>query len=121
MDHPGSDLNIFAIFSGHNKYIDDPEFKGGSISCTFGGAEIDLTNAELATEGAVLDLSALFGGMEISVPKHWKIQITGTPIFGGLEDKTVQDTPNENTRTLHIYAHVIFGGIEINNYSKHRR
>lgn len=109
------DLNLTTLFSGQSKKIDDKNFKGGNIAATFGAIELDLTDAELAPEGALINLNATFGGLEISVPRHWKIEFSGTPVFGSFEDKTSQNQPDENTRTLTINYNVIFGGIEVNN------
>ena len=115
--HSEGDLNLSTLFSGQRKKIEDKNFKGGNISATFGAIELDLTDAELVPEGAVLNVNATFGGLELSVPKHWKLDFSGTPVFGGFEVKTHQNTPNENTKTLFINYNVIFGGIEVNNKS----
>ncbi|MFH1050105.1 MAG: DUF5668 domain-containing protein [bacterium] len=113
--HSDGDLNLTTLFSGQSKKVDDKNFKGGNITATFGAIELDLTDAELSPEGAVLNINASFGGLEISVPRKWRLVFSGTPIFGGFEDKTKQDAPNENTKTLYINYNVIFGGFEVNN------
>jgi predicted membrane protein len=109
------DLNLTTLFSGQTKKVDDKNFKGGNIAATFGAIELDLTDAELAPEGAVLNVNATFGGLELSVPRHWKLEFNGTPVFGGFEDKTRQNQPDANTKTLFINFNVMFGGIEVNN------
>ncbi|MFC2130804.1 LiaI-LiaF-like domain-containing protein [Bacteroidota bacterium] len=113
--HTDGDLNTTTIFSGQHKKINDRNFKGGNVSALFGGAEIDLTEAELSSEGAVLNLNAAFGSIEVFIPTHWHVKISGTPIFGGFEDKTKQDKPSDDSRILNINYNVIFGGIEIRN------
>jgi predicted membrane protein len=114
------EMNINSFFSGQNKRIDDKNFTGGNISAMFGGAEIDLMNCELSENGAVLNINAAFGGIEVSIPNTWKVKISGLPIFGGFEDKTVQVESNETSKILYINYNAIFGGIELNNNPKHR-
>jgi len=116
--HSDGDMNLPTLFSGQSKKVEDKNFKGGNISATFGAVELDLTESELAPEGAILNINATFGGLELSVPRHWKIVFSGTPVFGGFEDKTRQNPSDENTRTLTINYNVIFGGIEVNNKAK---
>ena len=38
-------------------------------------------------EGAFLELTAAFGGIEIHVPEHWRVVVKGMPIFGAWENK----------------------------------
>jgi predicted membrane protein len=111
-----SDINYFTMFSGANHKIESAGFKGGSISTFFGGTQLDLRRASLAPEGANLDLSCAFGGIEIKVPPDMRIQAIGTPILGALENKTNQNVDhNQITPVLKINYFVIFGGIEIKN------
>jgi predicted membrane protein len=108
-------LNLTTLFGGQSRKIEDKNFIGGNISATFGGIEIDLTDAELSPEGATLYVNTTFGGLELSVPRHWKIVYSGSPVFGGFDDKTRQNQSDEDTRILSINYNVIFGGIEVNN------
>ena len=50
------------------------------------GIELDLRNAELATEPVVLNAFAMFGGIEIKVPTEWVVQRDTIGIFGGTDD-----------------------------------
>ena len=54
----------------------------------FGGVELDMRHAKISTEGCKIHATALFGGVEIIVPDDWNVIITGTPIFGGIENKS---------------------------------
>lgn len=70
----------------------------------------------LAKEGAVVHLTALFGGIELYVPENVRIQITGTPIFGAWEDKThLPASKNPDDPLLQINCTAVFGGIDIKN------
>jgi predicted membrane protein len=108
-------LDDVAIFGGGGKNLHSQNFQGGSITAIFGGSEIDLTGCKLAPGEQVIDIVAIFGGVEITVPSNWKIQIDVVPIFGGFSNKWRRD-PNlvlDQTSTLRIKGTVIFGGGEI--------
>ncbi|MBA7485214.1 hypothetical protein ES707_20752 [subsurface metagenome] len=54
-----------AIFAGYEKKIESKSFKGGKITAMFGGAEIDLREAELDENGATISAFAAFVGVWI--------------------------------------------------------
>ncbi|WP_186430543.1 LiaI-LiaF-like domain-containing protein [Clostridium sp. BSD9I1] len=111
-------IDYFTLFSGiENKNI-SKNFKGGKVTAIFGGADIDLRKSELAREGAVLDLTVAFGGIDILVPEGWKVIVTGIPIFGGWSNKTKEYEENSlNDRlVLKVRCVAAFGGIDIKNY-----
>ncbi|MEW9096833.1 MAG: DUF5668 domain-containing protein [Clostridiaceae bacterium] len=110
------------IFSGLENRNFSQNFKGGSIIAVFGGVTVDLRDAELAPEGAILDMTAAFGGIDLIVPTHWKVIVTGIPIFGGWSNKTQSDQLGNNDDfisvqpVLRVKCVAAFGGIDIKNY-----
>lgn len=115
-------IDYFVVFSGLENRNLCKSFKGGKVIAIFGGADIDLRKSELSREGAALDLTAIFGGIDILVPEGWKVVVTGIPIFGGWANKTNdyqifnEENLINNTPVLKIRCIVAFGGVEIKNY-----
>jgi predicted membrane protein len=95
------------------------DFQGGSINAVFGGVEVDLTDANMQADEATLEINAIFAGVEIRVPETWQVAFRGTPIFGGIADKTLRRGSLRPTvvptRVLVLTGAVIFGGVEIKN------
>ncbi|HHU79502.1 MAG: LiaF transmembrane domain-containing protein [Caldicoprobacterales bacterium] len=110
-------ISHFAFFSSIQTNIESQNFTGGSVAAVFGGAEINLRDAEISEKGADLELTAVFGGIGIIVPKHWNVQITGTPLFGGWENKAVYVPSDDIGRDpiLKINCTSVFGGVSIKN------
>jgi predicted membrane protein len=110
-------VDMTTIFGGSNEKIHSDNFKGGSCTAIFGGSTIDLRNAQISANGAELEMTATFGGIELIVPDNIRIQTKGTPILGALDNKahTVHDI-NEVAPLLKINYFVMFGGIEIKNH-----
>ena len=108
----GDTISNFNVFSGSELASHSDNFKGGSVSAVFGGAEIDLTDATPAPD-ASLDVFTAFGGIEIQVPQGWQVDIKGLPIFGGFDNVTAKEQLGPDAPLLTINATALFGGIEI--------
>ena len=109
-------LNLVNVFSGSSSKVVSSNFQGGSSISVFGGADIDLREAEISGKEARLDVFTLFGGADIYVPEGWKVTVKGVPIFGGWDDNTrFTATEKEEAPTLIINCMAIFGGIDVNN------
>jgi len=108
----GARIDASAMMSGIVLKNDSQEFAGGEINAVMGAVEIDLRQAAIATE-AVLHLSIIMGGVEIKVPREWSVSVNGSPVLGGIEDKTVP--PMTPGKRLVIEGSVIMGGVEISN------
>ncbi|MDR0693679.1 MAG: cell wall-active antibiotics response protein [Prevotellaceae bacterium] len=102
------------VFSGGKEKVTTQNFKGGDIDCIFGAAEIDFMDAQLAEGDSTLNVSAVFGGLTLYIPAHWKVELRQDAVLGRMEDKRARPTfdVHEN-RTLIIKASMIFGGGEI--------
>lgn len=110
-------INEEAIFGGSKQKVVHQAFKGGKISCIFGGTEVDLTSCSLAPGEHVLEITAIFGGASVIVPADWKVIVKNSSVLGGFEDK--RRIVKENTdpsKVLIIKAEAVFGGGEIKSY-----
>jgi predicted membrane protein len=111
------DLGLWAIFSGIKRRIDAADFKGGEIIAIFGGVNIDLRHAAISGERAVIDVNALFGGVDIRVPDNWLVVMKGMGVFGAFEDKTIPPKPDPAVKTpqIVITGAAVFGGVKVDN------
>ena len=112
-------LNELAFFGGVERRITTQSFEGGQAVAIFGGIEIDLRNAGMEADEAILEVNSVFGGCEVRVPETWHIITQGHGIFGGYSDNTrqtgVEDINNPKKKTLLIRGAAVFGGVEIKN------
>ena len=114
---PGA-LNEVAVFSGVEKRVMGKNFRGGRLVAIFGGIEIDLWQAEMEGDTAILHVDAIFGGVELRVPDTWLVSSEGQGIFGGYSDTTrlnPPSDPNQPRKTLVVRGMALFGGVEIRN------
>jgi predicted membrane protein len=113
-------MNATSVFGGIERRVSVRDFKYGSVSAVFGGVELDFRDAEIADQEAVMDINVIFGGVEIRVPDHWRVEARNQTLFGGYTDSTrgTGKTPDPvvpGNKTLVITGQVLFGGIEVQN------
>ena len=111
-------LEADVVFGGRKEIVTSKDFKGGRITATFGGAEINLLQADSTEHTVVLEVRATFGGCEIIVPSHWDIKNEVETVLGSVEDKRTLRTPDttENRKTLILRGSCFCGGIEIKSF-----
>jgi predicted membrane protein len=110
-------LGSWAIFSSVKRKVDSQDFKGCEATAVFGEVKIDLRKAGMTGDQAVIDVNALFGGVDIRVPENWRVEMKGAGIFGAFEDKTVppRSDPGVKTPQLIITGTAVFGAAKVDN------
>jgi len=103
-----------ALFSGYKKKLSSKAFRRGKITALFGSAEIDLSKSYLNRSGAELELTAVFGGIDLIIPQDWNIELNSSAVFGGVGNKSQNPSISEG-KILKIRANAVFGGIDIRN------
>jgi predicted membrane protein len=107
----------FAVFSSVKRRIDDQDFKGGDVVAVFGEVKIDLRKAAIASGEAVIDVNAMFAGVDIRIPETWVVVLKGAGVFGAFEDKTIppRTEPGVKPPQLVITGTAVFGATKVDN------
>lgn len=100
-----------AFWSGIERRISDANFRGADLTAIMGGIELDLRGAGTAGGQAVIDVFALMGGIEITVPPDWQVVSRIRPILGGVEDHSTGTQGAQHRLILRGFA--VMGGVEI--------
>lgn len=103
--------DISVIFSGSESKNKSHNYKGGRVTAVFGGAVLDLRDAKLEKE-ATLDVFIVCGGLELKVPRDWKVVSKAAPIAGGVENKS-EGSDDHKGPVLVLTGTVALGGVEI--------
>jgi predicted membrane protein len=105
-------LELTAVLGGFQRKVTSQDFRGGDLTSIMGGVDLDMRTASLKGT-AVLNVFALMGGISIKVPTDWTVELEGTPILGGFDEKTMQ--PRDGSKRLVVRGTAIMGGVEIRN------
>jgi len=110
-------IDVTAVLGGIKKNVLSKDFKGGEINCIMGGAEVNLTQADILGS-ARLEINNIFGGTKLLIPANWEVVSDVVVVLGGIEDK--RPLPNDAQRSkdkiLYIEGSCVFGGIDIKSY-----
>lgn len=111
-------IEIDVVFGGRKEIITSKNFSGGSVTATFGGAELNLMQAESPNQNVILDIRTTFGGCELIIPSQWEVRNEIVPIFGSVEDeRMIRTKENEESKTtLILKGSCVFGGVEIKSF-----
>jgi predicted membrane protein len=115
----GNRLRETAFFGSLSRRVQTQQFEGGRVDAVFGSIALDLTEATIPPPDhtAILKVDAVFGGIEITVPRSWRVVMSTAAVMGGCDDRTIppRPEPGVETPTLVIKGSAVFGGIEIRN------
>jgi predicted membrane protein len=82
------------------------------LSCNFGAMEIYLNQVQLSPNGAEVDISCSFGGIQLFVPQHWQVIDRMHCTLGGVNIRSFT-APADNAPRLTLNGSVSLGGVEV--------
>jgi hypothetical protein len=107
--YQASEGDIVCNFYGGDMAVDGDVFDGAELTAVFGGVKCDLRKAVIDHDCAI-EVSAVFGGIDILVPDHINVRVNSAGLFGGFSNKT---PARKDVPTLYISGICLFGGVDI--------
>jgi len=107
------EVNTVAVLGGNRRSNGSDDFRGGDLVAIMGGVTLDLSHAAIQDHSAVIDVFAMWGGVEIVVPRGWDVALQGLPLLGSFEDNTAP--PDQARGQLVVKGFAIMGGVEVKN------
>lgn len=103
-----------ALMNGVDMQVTSRQFRHARIDLGMGGANIDLTSAELAPAGATVELHGAMGGLNLSVPPDWRVTAESDSPTNGLNIVTTPDDElSSDAPHLHVVSHAKMSGINV--------
>lgn len=114
IEDPNAVVHSFAMMAGVHHQNTSQSFRGGDVNAIMGGVELDLRGSQIRDgEEAVIDAFALWGGIEITVPEHWRVAGQVMPLLGGFENKTRSN--GSGGPLLVVRGTAVMGAVEVKN------
>lgn len=116
-DTDTEEVDLIAIFEGRELLSNADPFYGGKILAMYGGVMLDLRKATPAPTGVYLDVSVVFGGLEVVLPEGWRAEFKGKTIMGGFADET-RTGVDDDVPFVTIDGNVLMGGVRVTTQSR---
>ena len=99
-------------FGSSSKYLHSHDLKRADIRCSFGALKVYFDNAVPTAEGAEVCFDCSFCGVELYIPRTWRV-VNNIDVFAaGIEEKNRRfDVPEGSL--LILKGRLQFGGIQI--------
>ncbi|MBQ9080114.1 MAG: hypothetical protein IJY27_03495 [Clostridia bacterium] len=111
IENGGKMPSYCSTFSGQDVNFDGEIFTGCELTAVFGGIKCDIRHARI-DQDVVIEVSAIFGGIDILLPDYVNVKVNSTSIFGGISSEAHKNS-SENAVTVYITGACIFGGTDI--------
>ena len=113
-DERSDEFAIAAYLGGVQRSCKATALRRGAVSVCCGGVDLDLREATLAPEGATLDLSATWGGVNVVVPRAWKVVVEDRSVLGGVDARVTppEELPDDAPR-LGVSITARLGGVAL--------
>ncbi|UTF53738.1 LiaF transmembrane domain-containing protein [Natronosalvus rutilus] len=105
--------SAFAAFGGVEKRNTSTAFTGADLTALFGGTELDLRDARPAERPARVNAVAMFGGVEIIVPRDWNVELDVLPVLGGASDDRPRRERQHEEVDLVVTGFAAFGAVSV--------
>jgi len=102
-------------FLGSYKQVYGSRIMGGKVRCILANTKVDLTHSQLHNHQIVLDLSSIFGNVDIYIPKEWALKSKMTVILGSFTDNAhhLTNLRLENQDLVILNGVASFGSVKV--------
>src|SRR5699024_2023757 len=89
-------------------------FEGGTVTTILGESIVDLREVVIQDHTSHLDLTVVFGSIQVTIPKDVRVKVNGSPIMGSIENKIRKSIQRDlELPQLEINCTTIFGSVEL--------
>lgn len=107
----GNVVNCSASFGSSMKYINTDNLEKANIKCSFGAMKVYFDKAVINSGHADIYLDVSFSGVELYIPKTWKVIYDVNTTLGGIDEKN--RNAGADVPVVTIKGNISFAGVEI--------
>jgi hypothetical protein len=113
-DESSDEFELASYVGGASRTSTATSLRRGVVRVFCGGVDLDLRSAVLDPAGAALDLSATWGGVNVTVPRDWRVLVEDRSKLGGVDvGVTPPDELPDDAPLLRVTVAARLGGAAI--------
>lgn len=117
LEPPASEagLRTWQVLGSGGIRSDTLDLAGAGATAVLGKCTLDLSQAALRENGAVIRANAVMGVINIRVPRGWRVRVQGMPILGRYQDSTGGDQAGGQDPRLIVHGTALLGAVQVVN------
>lgn len=113
-DAASDEFELAVYFGGAERTSTAASLRRGVVRVCCGGVDLDLREAVLDPSGATLELSAMWGGVSVTVPRTWRVLVEDRSTLGGVDARvTPPEELPDDAPFLRVSVTARLGGVAI--------
>ncbi|MDI3537946.1 MAG: hypothetical protein PWP16_1758 [Eubacteriaceae bacterium] len=114
LDLSEDSLDEIVAFGGKKKNCRDQKMKDLKVGAFCGAMDMDLSGVIADERDYRMDIEIRNGGLNVVIPRNFKLNLVDRVKFGGVNDETICEDP-KNAVSLSVRADVCLGGLNFEN------
>ncbi len=112
----GGRLDAFAFMGRHEQRVVTGAFRGGDAVAVMGRLVVDLREAEMEGDSAVIDIRVVMGRVSLRVPDHWAVSPNLGPGLGGASRiRAARPEATAGAPVLTLRGPMLMGAVVVGN------
>ena len=108
-------LDAVAFMGRYEQRVVTDAFRGGEAAAVMGRLEVDLREAEMEGDSAVIDIRVAMGQVELRVPEHWAVSSNLGPGLGGSSVIRASTEAEAGAPVLTLRGPMLMGAVVVAN------
>lgn len=104
--------DVTAVFEDRTLRRPAGPFERAAVTSVFGDVDLDLRDAE-PTEGMVVDLTVIFGDVDVTVPGDWRVVMAASGVFADVEHRPPPQPADAGAPLLEVRGFSVFGDVTV--------
>lgn len=109
---PSARGDVTAVFEDRTVRHPAGPFERAAVTSVFGDVDLDLRDTE-ATEGMVVDLTVIFGDVDVTAPAHWRVAMSASSVFADVEHRPPPAAAAAEAPLLEVRGFSVFGDVNV--------
>ena len=109
---PSARGDVTAVFEDRTVRHPAGPFERAAVTSIFGDVDLDLRDAG-PTEGMVVDLTVIFGDVDVTAPADWRVVMGASGVFADVEHRPPPAAAAPEAPLLEVRGFSVFGDVNV--------